>query len=101
MICNYKLGFKDKSKHHSYVFEGLIDSIINNGDGKTKDTAFTTLSTRELHTFLRVYNLKVISQSLQHNNYKSYDVMTIQNTKSTKHIIYFDITKQLSQINKL
>ena len=37
-------------------------------------------------------NSKVISQSLQHNKKKSYDVLTIQASNGDQKDIYFDIT---------
>jgi len=101
MMCNNKLGYSKKGEFHKYVFNGLVDSIKNNGDGKTKDTAYTTISTDELYTFLNIYGLRTNNQSLERKNNKAYDVMTVINKKKKEFIVYFDITKQMSQINKL
>lgn len=100
-ICNFKLGLKEKEKYHKYVLEGLINSIKNNGDGKTINTAYTTISTHELYSYLSIYRLRAIDQSLKHDNYKVYDVMKVVNDQQEEFILYFNITKQMSKIQKL
>lgn len=101
MICNTKLGFQEKSDYHKYVFLGLFKSIKNNGDGKSMDTAYTTISTNELYSFLNINNLSRIKQTLMSKGGKSYDVMYVINKENKKSTLYFDISKQMAQINKL
>jgi len=47
MIAHQKLGNLEKMEFHKMVLNGLIDSIVSFGDGRSPETAYEVISTRE------------------------------------------------------
>ena len=64
MACNFELNREDEGEYHRFVLKGLIDSIASNGDGRSIETAYTTISVAELRAFLQMMGLEVKKQSL-------------------------------------
>lgn len=96
MVCNFKLERNEDGKYHRYVLNGLINSIANNGDGRSVKTAYTTISTGELKTFIQMMGLEIKRQSLRNSNGKAFDVMAVKDPKTGEEFnLYFDISIQM------
>jgi hypothetical protein len=90
-----KMGkFEDSIRHRSF-FYGLMASIVNSGDGKTKETAFKVIAIEEEYTLLNFMGAEMKSQSLQGN----YDVMEVKMDEGDT-TIYFDISIHLEALEK-
>jgi hypothetical protein len=90
-----KMGkFKDSIRHRNF-FYGLMASIVNSGDGKTKETAFKVIAIEEEYTLLNFMGAEMKSQSLQGN----YDVMEVKLDEGDT-TIYFDISTHLEALEK-
>lgn len=93
-IANRKKGVADKADFHTFVAKGLINSIINSGDGKSTDKAFVVISTDEEYTVLRLFGLRPTGQALLNDKGHSFDKLTAVDPKtSDKYEFYFNIDK--------
>ena len=95
------LGHAEKAAYHKFVFDGLLNSIKNSGDGKTKDTAMVVISTDEEYAFFNWLGLRVTAQALINEKGHSYDRMTVLDPKTNESVVYyFNIDKPFSWLDK-
>jgi hypothetical protein len=95
-------GNAEKEKFHRYVFEGLIKSILDSGDGKSQETAFTVISTEEEYVVLRVYGLMPGTQSLLSGKGHYYDRLDATNPKTNEKVtLYFNIDRPYGALQKI
>jgi uncharacterized protein DUF4919 len=87
-------GLQDaaKSDFHKSVFSGLLKSITASGDGKSPETAYVVISTREEYVVLGVLGLQPGKQSVMHQGGHSYDLMEATNPQ-TKEVakLFFNV----------
>lgn len=77
---------------HKAIAEGLLRSILQSGDGKTKETAFEVIGTHEEYLTLAAMGLQVSGQSLVPGKPHSYDVMQAKNPQTGETVqVYFQI----------
>lgn len=95
-------GNAEKEKFHRYVAEGLIKSILNTGNGKTKETAYTVIGVDEEYVVLRVFGLIPGSQALERDNGHHYDRLDATNPKTKEKVtLYFNVDKPFGALQKL
>jgi hypothetical protein len=87
--ANRRLGRSDKSDYHKYVFENLLKSITDSGDGKTTDTAFFVISTDEEYALFSFMGLRAAGQALIEDKGHHYDQMTAIDPKTNQSSTYF------------
>lgn len=98
MVCHTELGHEEKSLFHRFVLDGLINSINSSGDGKSAKTAFVTISTDELYSFIQLAGLEVKGQALIHQGGQSYDVMAVKNRATGGEFeLYFNVSTQMTK----
>ena len=77
------LGKTEEAAPHDAIAKGLIRSILDSGDGKTKATAFVVIGTHEEYLIVTVHGLpRPGSQALVAGKPHSYDLLTVTNPKS-------------------
>jgi hypothetical protein len=88
-----KLGDTEKAKFHHEVAAGLLQSIMANSDGRTKDSAFEVVCTAEEYVVVSVMGLpRLGDQALIAGKPHSYDLLTREDPKSGKRVqVYFKI----------
>ena len=99
------LGKADQAKFHRAVFNGLVQSILKSGDGKTAATAYVVISTDEEYAVLAELGIRRTRQALMEEKGQKFDRMDGIDQKSKERVtLYFNVTKQLSwlkeQLNK-
>jgi Domain of unknown function (DUF4919) len=100
-VANRELGHADKSTYHRYVFEGLVNSIKNSGDGKTPETAFVVISTDEEYALFNYLGLRPSGQALIKDKGHSFDKMTAVDPKTNASVVYyFNIDKPFDWLGK-
>jgi hypothetical protein len=100
-VSNRELGNTQKTTLHKFLFEGLIHSVENSGDGKTPETAFIVISVDEEYVLLNWRGLRATGQELIQQNGHSYDLMKAVNTKTNEPVsYYFNIDKPLNWLGK-
>lgn len=82
----------ERAKYHRAIVEGLAQSIMKSGDGKTLDTAFVVISTNEEYALFNLLGMKVVAQALVNDKGHSYDKMdAIDRKTEQKTTFYFNI----------
>jgi hypothetical protein len=92
-LLAYKgLGDASKESFHKAIYLGLVNSILNSGDGKTPETAYIVISTHEEYVALRALGLQPAGQSLQHLGQHTFDVMqAVDKASKAETKVYFNI----------
>ncbi len=93
-VANREMGATDKAEFHRTVFRGLIDSIMNSGDGKSPEKAWVVITVHEEYVILNVLGFMrfPMNQSLMHKDGHSYDVMTAKKADDgTEQTFYFNV----------
>ena len=92
MVANRMLGVKEKSDFHSAVFHGLLQSILDSGDGKSMEKAWVVINVNEEYVVIRFLGFKPFGQSLVQKDGHSYDVMKVKNAQDgTEQTFYFNV----------
>jgi hypothetical protein len=92
--ANGHLGVSEKAAYHKYVFENLLKSITDSGDGKTMETAFAVISVDEEYVFFNYMGLRPAGQALIEDKGHHYDKMTALDPKTNQsNVYYFNIDK--------
>ena len=95
------LGKADQAKFHRYVFDGLVQSILKSGDGKTSATAYVVISTDEEYAVLGELGIRLTLQALLMERGQSFDRIDGVEQKSRKRVtLYFNVTKPLSRLGE-
>ena len=95
LYCGYVyklMGDSVKSKYHYNIYNGLIESILNYGDGSVPQKAFIVIFVEEEYLLLDAVNMSMSSQSLESINDHNFDLLTVfdKETKE-KRKLYFNI----------
>ena len=91
-VANRELGAPNQAEFHKTVFRGLVNSIVNSGDGKSTDRAWVVIDTHEEYVVLRVLGYRPGSQSLVRKDGHAYDVMKVKNIEDeTDATFYFNV----------
>ena len=100
-VANRELGHTDKATYHRFVFDGLLNSIKNSGDGKTMETAYVVISTDEEYALFNYLGLRPGDQALVKEKGHSYDKMTVVDPKTNETMVfYFNIDKPFTWLGK-
>ena len=92
--ANRYLGHLEKADYHKYVFQNLLKSISDSGDGKTMETAFFVISTDEEYALFSFMGLRPAGQALIEDKGHRYDKMTAIDPKTEQSsTYYFNIDK--------
>jgi len=88
-VSDRELAHADKATYHKFVFEGLLNSIKNSGDGKSEETAFVVISVDEEYALLNWLGFRPTGQALINKDHHNYDKMTVTDPKTNETIAYF------------
>ena len=91
-VAHQEKGNKDKFEFHKAVYLGLINSILDGGDGKSAKTAYTVIEVAEEYAVLDALGLDRGSQAVRNEGGHKYDVLTATDpkTKQTRDV-WFNI----------
>jgi hypothetical protein len=87
--ANNHLGRAEKSDYHKYVFQNLVKSVRDSGDGKTMETAFFVISTDEEYVLFNFLGLRPAGQALVEDKGHHYDKMSALDPKTEQSSTYF------------
>jgi uncharacterized protein DUF4919 len=92
LIAHQELGEKEKTDFHKGIVQGLIHSILDSGDGKTPETAYTVVTVHEEYVVLQVLGFRPAGQSVISKNGHSYDVLDVKKQDSKDSAkLYFNV----------
>lgn len=92
-VAHRELNEPDLAEFHKFVFDGLLKSITDSGDGKTPETAMQVIEVHEEYVLLHSLGVGLPeSQSLLRKNGHSYDEIKYEDPDSKKEVtIYFNV----------
>ena len=97
-----KRGDKAAAAHHQDVLQGIFDSILKSGDGKTPETAYVVIAISEEYALMAHLGFQVAGQSLLNDDAgHSYDLIQGINpeTKATREV-YFNIDAMMGALGE-
>lgn len=98
-IAYRELGDAKQADFHQGVFQGLVKSILDSGDGKSMETAYVVASVDEEYVILRVLALQPHGQSLANDQGHSYDVLDAKDPKSGQTVtLYFNVDVSMNHM---
>lgn len=87
-----KMKNSEKSNYHSFVLQGLLDSIYASGDGSTPEKAYVVIDVREEYSILDANGLERIKYSTLRLGNHNYDKMEVRNPETgEKMVLFFNI----------
>jgi hypothetical protein len=100
-IAYRELGDQKKFEFHHFVTKGLIDSILNSGNGQNPEGAFLVISTDEEYMILEVLGLSNKKQELIHASDQTYDKFEVVHQKTGETgVTFFNVTIPFGWLNK-
>lgn len=88
-VANRELGHPEVSDYHKNIFQKLLKSISDSGDGKTMETAFVVISTDEEYALFSFMGTRPTAQALIEDKNHHYDKMTVTDPKNNQSITYY------------
>jgi len=100
-IAYDRLGKEKNAGFHRSVVRGLVASILDSGDGRTPETAYTVISIDEEYVILYILGLTMSRQADQHLNGHSYDKLDVSESKTGKQFeLFFSIDVPYNWLQK-
>ena len=102
-IAHAQLGRQMESQFHRFIADGLLRSIMSQGDGKTQETAYRVIDVSEEYAFFRAMNLTPRSQgaAAPKDGEPIVDTMTlIDNRTKEERVLYFAVENRQSLAKK-
>ena len=104
LYCGYiykQTGDSIKSDYHYNIYDGLLNSIYESGDGISPKTAFLVITTKEEYALLDWFRLQFNRQSLINSDGYSFDLMEVTDPESGDDFeIYFNIELAFDSLRK-
>lgn len=90
------------AQYHYGVYDGLLRSIFESGNGSSPQTAYIVIAIDEEYSFLDWFQLRPLSQTLVSEDGYSFDVIKAVNPDSTtEYIVYFNISLGLQAFDRM
>lgn len=95
MLCHEQSGDDITRQFHAAMYQGLLQSVLRSGDGRTPATAYQVISADEIDAVLLAQDLEVVSQSLQQLGEREYSRIHVRNPQNWREFdLYFDVTAE-------
>ena len=96
-IAHAQLGRRWSHEFHRFIADGLLRSIMSQGDGKT-ETAYRVIDVSEEYAFFRAMNLTPRSQgaSAPKDGEPIVDTTLIDNRTKEERVLYFAVENRQS-----
>jgi Domain of unknown function (DUF4919) len=80
----------------------VVDSILNNGDGRSFKTAWTVINVSEEYAVLSLLECEVQQQSLQGDGNSRYDVLNVSHGKTGRSLtFYFNVDAPMKHLHEV
>jgi hypothetical protein len=100
-LCHGKLGNEQAMRREREAARGLIDSILQSGDGKSEESAFVVIEVAEEYSLLRLLGLRPSNQALVHAQGHSYDRFdTTSNATGQQVVVFFNVDRPLAALDR-
>jgi hypothetical protein len=92
-----ELGQAEASKHHFAWHQGLVDSVLESGDGRTPETAWVVISIAEEYSILNVFGMQPMEQVLLDGGI---EMMRVEAEGKT-YVVHFDPAAHFRRLQAL
>ncbi|MCL5992341.1 MAG: DUF4919 domain-containing protein [Bacteroidetes bacterium] len=103
-VCYYAysaLGDSAKASYHEYLMDRLLNSVIESGDGKSKESAFLIISSNEEYFLIYIYNLQASEKSFTNFDGDPIDVFKAIDPETKESFeLYFNTSLLINVGNK-
>jgi hypothetical protein len=101
-VAHKNLGQQKQYLFHLAVSDGLLQSILKTGDGKSFGTAWHVYQVKEEHNLLclELDVPKLPSQTLINHEGRMYDVLKAQTKEGQTREFYFDVTEHMKGLER-
>jgi len=100
-LCHGKLGNEAAMRRERETARGLIDSILQSGDGKSEASAFVVIQIAEEYSLLGVLGLRPSNQALIHAQGHSYDRFDAKaNDTGQQAVVFFNVDRPLAALDR-
>jgi hypothetical protein len=89
-----ELKEEEKAKFHKYVYDGLLESILKSGDGKTAASAYVVIGVEEEYFAMAKLGVKLSSQALMGEKGDKFDRIDGTDQNKEKVTLFFNVTTQ-------
>lgn len=102
MLSYQELQDKKKEELHRYMYNGLLQSVMNSGGGKgdTPQNAFVVISILEEYSVFRALEVSPYKEEVIKVGGSLYDKWQVKHPRTGKKIIYFNIDLLANTIQK-
>ena len=91
MISYKNLEESEKEEYHKFVLNGLIDSVVSYGDGRSPETAYKVISTREEEFILTTLGYITATRDEIRTKKHAFDKIFAKNLENQKKkVLYFN-----------
>ena len=95
------MGDTVKASFHVFIMDRLLNSIIESGDGKSKESAFLIISSNEEYFLIFIYKLQVTEKSFTNLNGEPIDVFKAVDPETKDSFeLYFNTSLMINDENK-
>jgi hypothetical protein len=95
--CNELDGNAERAAFHRGIAKGLLDSILNSGDGATEKTAYVVVTIAEEYVVLSALGLHASGQTLANDDGHVFDVIDAAQVASGEtKTVYFQIDRPMA-----
>jgi hypothetical protein len=84
-------GRQDVAAWHRAFANGLVNALMNSGDGFSFETAIKVVNVREEYEVLSLLDLSVVDRRLVLYKDRHYDVFLVRDAKGQQATIHFDV----------
>ena len=95
-VCSRQLGDTATADLHRMTAHGLLRSILQSGDGKSPDSAYTVIAVAEEYSLLGLLHLKLTRQSLVSQQNHAYDRMDVTDADGKGDTVFFNVDRPMS-----
>ena len=91
MLASKKLEKSEKADFHEFIVTGLVDSITMGSNGKTPETAYNIITTREENFILTILGFTTVRREEMRKDGHAYDKIFVKDTLQNKEqVVYFN-----------
>ena len=88
-------GDQRRRQRHDHALRALFTAIRDSGDGQSRGSAFSVISTRELQSFVSLYGLELLDSELEADELGTHDRVVVRDPASEEEYeLWFDISRQ-------
>jgi hypothetical protein len=92
---------EEQAKHHKFVMDGLLRSILDSGDGLSPAKAFVVISTEEEYFVLGAFGIRKTKQALLSEKGQKIDrIDGVQLKAKTEVSMYFNVSRQFTWLER-